>query len=73
MSLHEDSFHQWKKIAEMQANVDSPQFKAFSSGKDSVKIIVKTIHPKKEFVMYFLNEEIEDFFNFIELVKNETL
>ena len=63
----------WKKILEEQVNTDSPTFTAYHvKEEDVVKIVVKTIYPRKQYTMYFANEEIEDFFFFIEQVYKET-
>ena len=64
----------WKKILEEQANTDSPTFTAYYvKEEDVVKIVVKTIYPRKQYTMYFTNEEIEDFYYFIEGVKELTV
>ena len=64
----------WKKILEEQANTDSPTFMAYHvKEEDVVKIVVKTIYPRKQYTMYFTNEEIEDFYYFIEEVKELTV
>ncbi len=61
----------WDKIIDEQANVDSPIFTAFQDG-DAVKIIVQTIDPNKKYTMYFLDEEIEDFYFFMKSVYEAT-
>jgi len=73
----------WDKIIDEQANVDSPIFTAFQDGDvspltrtgygvHSVKIIVQTIDPNKKYTMYFLDEEIEDFYFFMKSVYEAT-
>ena len=64
----------WKKILEEQANVDSPTFIFYQDPSDTSvqKIVVKTIAPRKTYTMYFADEEIEDFFFFLEQVYEES-
>ena len=67
----------WKKILEEQANSDSPTFILYLddkiSAEDVQKIVIKTIYPKKTHTLYFADEEIEDFYFFIQAVKDESL
>ena len=68
----------WKRILESQANVDSPIFIAYMNDEvpldmpSGVKLVVQTMHPSKKYTMYFDDEEIEDFFFFMEQVYKET-
>ena len=48
-----------------------PVFIMYKDG-DHQKIVVETIHPSKKYTMYFDDEEIEDFYFFIEQVYKET-
>jgi len=65
---------EWELLFSQQANTDSPTFTAYHvKGEDAVKIVVKTIYPRKQYTMYFDNEEIEDFYYFIEGVKELTV